>query len=100
MDVKCPACASPEVIKYGTTQAEKQKYKCVSCRRQFVSGSEHLIKPEIREQVQRLILADIHPKKIFQIINMSIPEKGQPKISLRSIYKLTRKAKNDRQEKD
>jgi transposase-like protein len=100
MEISCPTCGSSEVAKYGKTKAGLQKFRCLSdyCRRQFVAGSEWLIKPEIKPLVRRLIELGIPPWKIFEAVKD--PETEEAMISLQSIYKLRRKAKNDRQEKD
>jgi transposase-like protein len=91
----CPDCGSSGLQKYGTTKSGKQKYRCavIGCRRQFVPGSDHLINPELKSIIIGMIAADIHPRKIYKSVN---PD-GEEKISLRWIYKLRRRMKNDRQ---
>lgn len=90
----CPHCGA-RVQKYGKTPGGVQRYRCLNeqCRRQFVPGAGHLVSPEIKAMVLRMIAADVHPKKIYSAIN----EAGEEKISLRWIYILRRKFINDRQ---
>lgn len=90
----CPDCKGADVQKYGKTKAGEQKYRCMhlGCRRQFVPGSEHLITPEIKNNVLAMIRANVEPLKIYQAAN---PD-GIEKISLRWIYQLKRRELNDR----
>lgn len=83
-DVKCPTCGSLRLMKYGKTEAGKQKYRCpvAGCGRQFVAGSDHLLDPETKSRVEKLLAAGVHPAQISQA------ENG---ISLRWIYQLRRK---------
>jgi len=37
-EVPCPSCASRHVKKNGTTANRKQKYRCLDCRRQFITS--------------------------------------------------------------
>jgi len=92
--VTCPECASTQAQKYGKTPGGAQRYRCLNskCRRQFVPGSDHLITPEIKSMVMRMINADVHPRIIYQAVN----DQGKEKISLRWIYKLKRRIVNDR----
>jgi transposase-like protein len=91
--INCPDCGGP-VQKYGKTPSGVQRYRCVAdgCLRQFIPGSDHLIEPEVKALVLRMIDADVHPKKIYQSVNGDGPEK----ISLRWIQILRRKVLNDR----
>jgi transposase-like protein len=94
--VTCPDCGSARVQKYGKNGAGAQRYRCLQedCRRQFVPGSDHLIDPEIKALVLRMINAEVHPRKIYIAVNPDGEDKEE-KISLRWIYKLMRRIKND-----
>ena len=89
----CPDCGGM-VQKYGKTAAGAQRYRCQveGCRRQFVPGADHLIDPDTKKIVMRMINEDVHPRKIYRAVNGDEPEK----ISLQWIYKLRRKVLNDR----
>ncbi len=82
----CPACRGGHLVKYGKTSAGRQKYRCQAsaCRRQFVAGSDHLIKPEVKAILDNMIAADVPPKKIAQAI---------PTVSRRWIHELRRRKK-------
>lgn len=86
--IRCPKCGSSRLARYGMTPAGKQKYRCLECRRQFVTGTDHLLGPEKKTVVMRLLEADVEPTKIREAI---------PDISLRWIYELRRRLKRDRQ---
>ena len=75
--------------KYGKTSTGRQKYKCLDpgCRRQFVYGSTHLVDAETKRFVINFLAQGIAPTKI---------RKAVPGISLRWIYELGRRMKNDR----
>lgn len=90
-NIKCPYCGGG-VQKFGKSTSGAQRYRCTveGCRRQFVPGGDHLIDPEIKSMVLRMIAADVHPRKIYQSINGD----GKEKISLRWIYELRRKVAN------
>lgn len=92
-EISCPDCGA-RVQKYGKTPGGEQRYRCLNerCRRQFVPGADHLIDPEIKAMVMRMIDAGVHPRKIYFAVN----EAGKEKISQRWIYKLRRKVINDR----
>jgi transposase-like protein len=82
--LKCPKCDGNRLEKYGRTKAGHQKLRCLetTCGRQFVVGSSHLIAPETKALVERLLLAKIPPPHI---------KKAVPGISLRWIYELRRR---------
>ena len=50
--MNCPKCQSSQVIKYGHTHYGKPRFRCQSCRRQFV---ENPTRQPIDEQTRRLI---------------------------------------------
>ena len=83
---KCPSCGGSLLQRYGKTQAGLQKYRCVEphCRRQFVSGSDHMIGPEKKKLVMALLAQDMPPKKIAAAV---------PGISMRWIYELRGRAR-------
>lgn len=89
----CPDCGGP-IQKYGKTPSGAQRYRCkvAGCRRQFVPGADHLIDPDTKKIVMRMINENVQPCKIYRAVNGDEPEK----ISLQWIYKLRRKVLNDR----
>lgn len=84
----CPKCQGTSLLKWGTGAAGRQKYRCAMCGRQFVAGSDHLLDPEKKAVVMRLLEADVEPTKIREAI---------PDISLRWLYELRRRMTRDRQ---
>ena len=86
--ISCPECGGTRLTKYGKTLAGRQKYKCSSpiCRHQFVAGSDHLVNPDIKDRVIKLLTANVHPTQIA---------KAEQGISLRWLYELRRRMKND-----
>lgn len=47
LELKCPACASEAVYRYGHVKTGKQRLRCIMCGRQFVLG---FVKHEIRNR--------------------------------------------------
>ena len=86
--IRCPQCNSSRLARYGVTPAGKQKYRCLECRRQFVAGSDHLLDPEKKAVVMRLLEAGVEPARIREAI---------PEISLRWLYELRKRLRRDRQ---
>jgi len=88
VNISCPECKGTRLAKYGKTAAGKQKYKCyaLACRHQFVADSDHLVNPEVKDRVIKLLTAKVHPTQIA---------KAEEGISLRWIYELRRRMKND-----
>ena len=87
-DVTCPDCQGTKLERYGKTRAGLQKYRCLAsgCRRQFVAGSNHLIDPEVKAAIMKLLEAKASPAQV---------KAAWPDISLRWIYSLRRKLRND-----
>jgi transposase-like protein len=52
--LRCPYCDSPDVIRHGRTEAQKQRYRCRACGRTFVENPEP---PGYSEARKREILA-------------------------------------------
>jgi len=75
----CPGCSGTSCLRWGRGAAGRQKYRCRGCGRQFVEGSDHLIDPETKAIVTRLLLAGVAPKQVKEAV---------PNISLRWIYYL------------
>jgi transposase-like protein len=42
VEVKCPACNSEALYKYGKTKAGKQRFLCLICHRQFTVGNRRV----------------------------------------------------------
>ncbi len=55
--MKCPDCASDNIIKNGSIANGKQKYLCKECGRQFVlNPQKQPISNETKELIDRLLL--------------------------------------------
>jgi len=80
--VSCPDCKGTRLSRYGKTAAGLQKYQCLTCRRLFVAGSDHLIDPEQKKIIMSLLEQDTLPKII---------RKAFPRISLRWLYELRKR---------
>ena len=83
----CPDCKGTRLQRYGKTSAGLQKYRCLDehgtgCRRQFVSGSDHLIDPEKKKAILALLRQMISPKTIAAVY---------PEVSKRWIYELKKR---------
>jgi hypothetical protein len=87
--VTCPDCGGTRIQMFGRTKAGMQKLQCLrsGCRRQWVPGSKHLFKKELKVLVLGLLEAGVLPPKIKAAV---------PGISLGWLYKLRRK-RNARQ---
>jgi transposase-like protein len=92
--IRCPACGTDQVQKYGTSPSGAQKYRCMKlgCRRQFTLGADHLIDPGIKTMVMRMIDGGVDPKVIHRTVN---DQRYPNKISLRWIQELKRRKLND-----
>lgn len=80
--VKCPGCDEKRVQRYGKTVAGLQKYRCQSCGRQFVSGSDHNVDPELKKIAQELLRQNVRPGVIAKAMD--------GKISVRWLRELRR----------
>lgn len=83
--ITCPDCWSESLQRFGTTSAGKQKYRCKDCLRQFVAGSDHLVKQATKDKVMMLLADGVAPAIIHKTFF--------DEISLRWIFELKRKMK-------
>ena len=57
MDIACPHCHSNTVRKNGSIHSGKQKYECLSCRKQFVENPQNkIISDDTKERIKRSLL--------------------------------------------
>jgi insertion element IS1 protein InsB len=70
--MKCPKCASTQIIKNGSIHNGKQKYRCKGCKRQFVEHPErYQISAEKKELVDRLLLERVSLAGIVRVVGVS-----------------------------
>lgn len=74
MNILCPHCHSSTVRKNGSAHSGKQKYECLSCRKQFVEDPQNKIIPdETRERIRRSLLERVSLEGICRIFDVSMP---------------------------
>lgn len=74
MNTICPNCASTAIKKNGTIHNGKQKYECLTCRRQFVNEPNKKTIPEdTRERIRRSLLERVSLEGICRIFDVSMP---------------------------
>ncbi|WP_156914910.1 IS1/IS1595 family N-terminal zinc-binding domain-containing protein [Rubidibacter lacunae] len=86
---KCPECGSEEYIKYGRTRYGKQRYKCKTCRRQYIEGSGYRnIALTDTELVDKLLLESLSLTGIARATG--IPERHLQSYVTRKLESVTR----------
>ena len=55
MNTSCPHCNSNAVRKNGSIHTGKQKYECLSCRKQFVENPQNKIIPDDTDEMWSFI---------------------------------------------
>lgn len=74
MDISCPHCKSRTVRKNGSVHSGKQKYECLSCRKQFVEDPQNKIIPDdTKERIRRSLLERVSLEGICRIFDVSMP---------------------------
>jgi len=74
MELSCPNCQSNIIRKNGSIHTGKQKYECLSCRRQFVENPQNKIIPdETKERIRRSLLERVSLEGICRIFDVSTP---------------------------
>jgi transposase-like protein len=74
MDISCSYCKSHTVRKNGSIHSGKQKYECLSCRKQFVADPQNKIIPdETKERIRRSLLERVSLEGICRIFDVSMP---------------------------
>jgi hypothetical protein len=74
MDISCPHCKSCTVRKNGSIHSGKQKYECLSCRKQFVEDPQNKIIPDdTKERIRRSLLERVSLEGICRIFDVSMP---------------------------
>jgi transposase-like protein len=70
--MKCPQCASEQIIKNGRIHNGKPKYKCKRCGRQFVEEPQWRPVPdETKGQIQKLLCERISLAGIVRVTGVS-----------------------------
>ncbi len=59
--VRCPHCASPNLVKNGRTSTGQQKYHCKDCRRYGTLDTQ-----EAKRQQQRQLIEQLHTERVSQ----------------------------------
>jgi hypothetical protein len=74
MNIACSHCHSKTIRKNGSTSAGKQKYECLSCRKQFVEDPQNKLIPEdLKERIRRSLLERVSLEGICRIFDVSMP---------------------------
>ena len=74
MDISCPHCHSNTIRKNGSIHTGKQKYECITCRKQFVENPQNKIIPEdAKERIRRSLLERVSLEGICPIFDVSMP---------------------------
>ncbi len=74
MSLCCTQCKSSLITKNGHIHNGKQKFICLSCRRQFVENPQNkIISEEIRERVRRSLIERVSLEGICRIFDVSMP---------------------------
>jgi transposase-like protein len=69
----CPTCQSRTIKKNGSIHNGKQKYECLSCKRQFIENPQNkLIPEETRERIRRSLLERVSLEGICRIFDVSM----------------------------
>jgi insertion element IS1 protein InsB len=72
MLMKCPVCASEDVVKNGKIHTGKQRFKCHTCGRQFVTNpTKKMITPATKALIEKLLLERISLAGICRVTGVS-----------------------------
>ena len=75
LQIRCPTCQSPDVMKHGTTAQGKQRYRCknLSCTAQtfLVEYSHHGRRPEVKRQILEMTLNGSGIRDIARVLHVS-----------------------------
>ncbi len=91
--IRCPHCQSGEVVKYGTTSNDKERYRCQqddTCGRTFIRAYAYQgCRPQVKQQIVEMTLNGSGVRDIARVLQISpttvIGElKKRPRPSLRS----------------
>jgi hypothetical protein len=73
MEILCKSCHSDQIKKNGHIHNGKQRYKCLSCGRQFVNNStKKVISEETKEKVRKALLEKISLRGICRLFSVSM----------------------------
>jgi len=74
MIIHCTHCHSHTVRKNGSIHSGKQKYECLSCRKQFVEDPQNkILSDDIKERIRRSLLERVSLEGICRIFDVSMP---------------------------
>ena len=69
---RCPSCESDNMIKNGHTHNGRQRYKCKSCRRQFVlNPSKKVVSDETKDRIDKPLLEKLPLAGIARAMDVS-----------------------------
>jgi len=73
MSINCPKCQSITVRKNGFIHSGKQKYECLSCRKQFVENPQNkIISEDVKERIRRSLLERVSLEGVCRIFDVSM----------------------------
>ena len=74
MNISCPHCHAKTIRKNGSIHSGKQKYECLSCRKQFIENPDNKIIPDdTKERIRRSFLERVSLEGICRIFDVSMP---------------------------
>ena len=74
MNISCPHCRAKTIRKNGSIHSGKQKYECLSCRKQFIENPDNKIIPDdTKERIRRSLLERVSLEGICRIFDVSMP---------------------------
>lgn len=74
MNISCPHCHSKTIRKNGSIHTGKQKYECLSCKKQFVENPQNKVIPDdTKERIRRSLLERVSLEGICRIFDVSMP---------------------------
>lgn len=73
MNISCPNCHSCTIRKNGSIHTGKQKYECLSCRKQFIENPQNkIISDDNRERIRRSLLERVSLEGVCRIFDVSM----------------------------
>lgn len=77
MEIKCPTCGSEDYVKAGLIAKEKQRYKCLNCKRRFNDLSRTVfhgqkLSGRVMRKLFALIIRDATIEDIVELLGVSI----------------------------
>ena len=74
MECKCPSCTSALIKKNGHIHNGKQKYQCLSCKRQFVlDPAQKIVDEKTKTLIRKTLLERISLEGVCRVFDVSMP---------------------------